>query len=335
MQPGRQLRGCADLAIVAAVNATAPTAPASTSPAPDLDLAARLRGSEIFRHYQDAFQTATGLPLVLRAAGSFETPLHGSSRLNPFCAFMAATNKTCAACLELQQRIEDNALVGSSTLECFAGLNESAVPVRIGERVIAYLQTGQIMLRAPTPARFKKAMRQLAEWNASLDEPALRTAYFKTRVLSRAHYAAILRLLSSFAQHLALLSNELMITEANAESPTIARARTFIAEHFEEDLSLGCVAGAVHVSATYFCKLFKTATGLRFTDYVARVRVEAVKRILLNPHKRVSEAAYEAGFQSLSQFNRVFRRVAGESPSDYRDRLHGPAGHDALLAPAA
>jgi AraC-like DNA-binding protein len=53
------------------------------------------------------------------------------------------------------------------------------------------------------------------------------------------------------------------------------------------------------------------------------VRVEKVRNLLLNPHKRVSEAAYEAGFQSLSQFNRVFRRIAGESPTTYRERLHG------------
>ncbi|HVS51569.1 MAG TPA: helix-turn-helix transcriptional regulator, partial [Opitutaceae bacterium] len=90
------------------------------------------------------------------------------------------------------------------------------------------------------------------------------------------------------------------------------------------DLTLVGVAQAVHVSPTYFCKLFKQATGLNFTDYVARVRVEATKQLLLNPHKRVSEAAYEAGFQSLSQFNRVFRRIAGESPSTYRSRAHGP-----------
>ena len=75
------------------------------------------------------------------------------------------------------------------------------------------------------------------------------------------------------------------------------------------------------MSAFYFCKSFRKATGLTFTDYVARVRVEKVKNLLLNPNKRVSEAAYEAGFQSLSQFNRVFRRVAGEPPSAYREKL--------------
>ena len=67
------------------------------------------------------------------------------------------------------------------------------------------------------------------------------------------------------------------------------------------------------------------ATGMTFTDYLARVRIEKVKNLLLNPHKRVSEAAYEAGFQSLSQFNRVFRRIAGESPTTFRDRLHSSA----------
>jgi AraC-like DNA-binding protein len=71
--------------------------------------------------------------------------------------------------------------------------------------------------------------------------------------------------------------------------------------------------------------MFKQATGLTFTDYLARVRVEKVKNLLLNPHKRISEAAFEAGFQSLSQFNRVFKKIEGLSPSDFRDQLHQPA----------
>ena len=58
-----------------------------------------------------------------------------------------------------------------------------------------------------------------------------------------------------------------------------------------------------------------------FTDYLARTRIEKVKNLLLNPHKRISEAAYETGFQSLSQFNRVFRRVTGQSPTVWRAHL--------------
>jgi AraC-like DNA-binding protein len=92
-----------------------------------------------------------------------------------------------------------------------------------------------------------------------------------------------------------------------------------------EPLSLEQVARAANMSAFYFCKVFKAATGLTFTHYVARARIERTKQMLLNPHTRISEAAYEAGFQSLSQFNRVFRRFAGESPTRYRARIHGSA----------
>ena len=109
--------------------------------------------------------------------------------------------------------------------------------------------------------------------------------------------------------------------EEKDESPQIARARAFIAEHQGEDLSLNEVARSVHMSAFYFCKMFKQATGLTFTDFLARIRVEKVKYLLLDRHKRISEVAFMSGFQSLSQFNRVFRRVAGEAPTVYRDRM--------------
>ena len=68
-----------------------------------------------------------------------------------------------------------------------------------------------------------------------------------------------------------------------------------------EPLSLEQVAQSLpHMSPFYFCKVFKAAIGLTFTDYLARARVEKTKQLLLNQHTRASEAAYEAGFQSLS-----------------------------------
>ena len=143
----------------------------------------------------------------------------------------------------------------------------------------------------------------------------------QTRVLKKTQYEAVLRLLTIFAQHLASFSNQLMVAAERVESPLAARAKLYITDHQHEEISLGQVAAAVNTSAFYFCKMFKQATGLTFTDYLARVRVEKVKNLLLNPHKRISEAAYEAGFQSLSQFNRVFRRVTGQAPTVWRDKL--------------
>ena len=287
---------------------------------------AHLRQSEIFRSYQQAYETATGLPVALRTAGSFQSPLHGSKQANAFCALMAKNNKTCAACLQLQQRVEEEATFGTRTLECFAGLSESAIPVRVGDRILGYLQTGQVFLAPPTKSRFRRAIAQLQGLVPGGVVRRLESAYFQTRVLARPQYESVVNLLSVFAQHLAALSNQVMVQEAAAENPVITRARAYIAEHQAEDLSLEAVARAVHVSEFHFCKLFKRVTSLTFTDYLARVRVESVKQMLLDPHKRVSEAAFAAGFQSLSQFNRVFHRITGEAPRVYRERLQGGHG---------
>jgi AraC-like DNA-binding protein/ligand-binding sensor protein len=299
-----------------------PLPPTSAEPTrADHDLVNRIMGSALFRDYQEAFETITGLPLTIRAIGSFQPPLDGSRRINPLCALMAGRNKTCSACLQLQQRVETEAFDRAVTRECFAGLNDSAVPVRVGDRVIAFLQTGQVLFRKPTEARFKRTARLLGEWEAGIDLRQLREAFFAMRTVNRGQYESTLRLLSIFAQHLADMANQIMVRETTAEAPPVARARAFIADHLGDKISLPEVAGAVHMSAFYFCKVFKKSTGLTFSDYLARVRVEAVKKLLLNQNKRVSEAAYEAGFQSLSQFNRTFNRLAGESPTDFRTRL--------------
>ena len=88
-----------------------------------------------------------------------------------------------------------------------------------------------------------------------------------------------------------------------------------------EEISLADVANAVHTSTFYFCKIFKRFTGLNFTEFVSRSRIERAKELLLKPHMRVSEVAFEVGFQSLTHFNRVFKRMLGQSPSEYRAHL--------------
>ena len=298
------------------------------------EIVARLQASELFRDYQDAFETATGLPLVLRAVGSFLPPLHGSANRASLCALMGGEPRTCAACLQLQARVEHDSVSEPKTLECFAGLSESVVPVLLGERVVAYLQTGQVLLRPPSEQSFRAAMAELDQWESTVDVAQLKTAYFETRVLTKARYGAVLGLLASFAQHLSLISNELMIKVASVEPSAVTKARAFIALNLGETLTLETVARAANISPFYFCKVFKGATHLTFTDYVARARVETTKQLLLNPNTRVSEAAYAAGFQSLSQFNRVFRRVEGQAPSVYREHLHGLAPRPSLAAAA-
>ena len=293
--------------------------PAATPDAPDDNVMSHLQRSVIFRDYQQAFEATIGLPLALRSAGSFQFPLHGSKRANPFCTLMAGTNRTCAACLQLQQSVEQEATFGARTMKCYAGLSESAVPIRVGDKILGYLQTGQLLLQEPTSASFRSLRKELAGRGVAGEFPQLKTAYFRTRVMTRLQYDSVLKFLGIFAQHLAALSNQVMVRGIVLDDPVIARARIYIAAHQSEPMTLRDVARLVHRSTCYFCKTFKQATGLTFGDYLARIRIESVKLMLLSPNKRVSEIAFAAGFQSLSQFNRTFRRIEGRSPMVWRD----------------
>src|SRR5688572_19726356 len=125
--------------------------PASALPvSADGDVVNRLRDSALFRDYQDAFQTATGLPLILRAAGCVSAADQSARNISAFCALMAGRNDTCAACVQMHAAAEASTDHSPQTRACFAGLNDSLVPVRLGERTVGYLQTGQVLFAAPT-----------------------------------------------------------------------------------------------------------------------------------------------------------------------------------------
>jgi AraC-like DNA-binding protein/ligand-binding sensor protein len=280
-----------------------------------------LAGSKIYQDYERAFSEATGLPLALRSVESWRLPHHGKKFENPFCGILAQKSRACAACLQTQQVLSETATEEARSVTCEAGLCDTAVPLRMGDQLIGFLTTGQIFCKKPTEAQFARTTKLLNDWGVVAEPNDLRKAYFDTRVLSARQHESVVKLLTIFAEHLSMVSNRIVVQEQNAEPPVIARAKQYIAEHQTEELSLDQVAKSVHTSKFYFCKMFKKATGINFTDYLSRVRTERAKNLLLNPNLRVSEIAYEVGFQSLTHFNRVFKRILGESPTEYRGRL--------------
>ncbi len=278
----------------------------------------KLTRSAIYRDYVRAFSTVTGMPLALRPIEHWQPALRGAPNENPFCELMARSNRVCAACLEVQRKLTEKTGDRSRTVTCFAGLSDSAVPIRVGDQLIGFLQTGQILLKQPTKFRFDRAARKLVEWGVDVDLGKAREAYFHTKVLTKKQYRSMLRLLEIFGRHLSILSNQIAMENPAAEPAAVTRAKQFIAQNQNNAICLATVAKAVNTSTFYFCKLFKRATGLTFTDYLARVRIEKAKTLLLDPNRRVSEVAYDIGFQSLTHFNRVFRKIVGRSPSSYR-----------------
>src|SRR5207248_3426483 len=185
---------------------------------------------------------------------------------------------------------------------------------------IGYLRIGQVLRHMPAKSNMSKVSRELDRCGVRFSGE-IRKAWQKTPMLPPDKYNAIVRLRAYVADQLSALSNQLMTENSNAEPPLVLKAREYIGKHKHEELSLADVAKAAGASVFHFCKLFHKATGLKFTDYVARVRLEEARNRLLNPNLRISEIAYDVGFQSLTQFNRTFKRVFGQSPTDFRTQL--------------
>jgi AraC-like DNA-binding protein len=298
-------------------------AAAHETEAEEKSLVQALAGSKIFQEYERAFTEATGLPVALRPVETWQLPLHGKRHEGAWCALMAARSRSCANCLQAQEQLAQQAAHQPHTIVCGAGLCETMVPVRLGERLVGYLQTGQVFLKAPTEKQFERTTKLMAERGIEADREEMRKAYFGTRTIPAKQHESVIKLLAIFAQHLAILSNQIVVQQENAEPPVITKAKKYIEEHQSEAISLGDVAKAVNTSSFYFCKIFRKLTGINFTDYLSRLRIERAKNLLLNPNLRISEIAYEVGFQSLTHFNRVFKRIVGQAPTEFRLQLAG------------
>ena len=281
----------------------------------------RLKQSDLFKTYQDAFRTATGLPLRLVLVDEqWCLPEHRTNQ-SPFCEALNLCKVACNECVEANQALMKSAkeVEGPATCKCFMGMSATAVPVKVGSSVVAFLKTGQVFQKIPTEQEYQKVSERLLEEGLNQDEVQnLKKTYFQTQTVEPQRYASIVTLLNSFADQLSRHAEDLAIVQEGREPEAVAKARHFIHAHLDESLPLPMVARQAGLSESHFCRVFKEVTGYTLTDYITRCRIGWAKRELLRPAARISEVAFKVGFQSLSQFNRSFARVAGCSPSAYR-----------------
>jgi len=97
-----------------------------------------LAQSKVYQEYERAFAEATGLLVSLRPVESWRLAHHGKRHESPFCGIMSEKSRSCAACLQVQERLAELAVNGVHTTTCFAGLSDTAVPVRLGDQVVGF-----------------------------------------------------------------------------------------------------------------------------------------------------------------------------------------------------
>lgn len=102
---------------------------------------------------------------------------------------------------------------------------------------------------------------------------------------------------------------------------TIQRVKEFIDGNYARNIGLGDAAEAVFLNPSYLSVLFKEVTGVNFSAYLTRTRIEQARRLLEDPATKVYEVAEHVGYLDHAYFSRLFKQWVGIGPAEYRRRL--------------
>jgi AraC family transcriptional regulator len=102
----------------------------------------------------------------------------------------------------------------------------------------------------------------------------------------------------------------------------LRRAKEFINEHLEEDLTLQQVAKAVGFSQFHFARAFRRSTGLTPQQYLVQQRINRAKELLIKGDLPLVEVSFQAGFKNQSHFTTVFRKFTAFTPKAFREAKH-------------
>lgn len=145
------------------------------------------------------------------------------------------------------------------------------------------------------------------------------------KITTLTQFGQLIELLSVF-QFLAGSNEYIKLKSRPVSSHTILKQQErihqvyrHVEEHFKDSIDTNAIAKKVNLSVPAFCRYFKNATKLTYTDFVNQYRINYAKKFLLQD-KNVTEACFETGFENLSYFNRTFKKIAGESPSKFKKK---------------
>jgi AraC-like DNA-binding protein/ligand-binding sensor protein len=277
----------------------------------------KLRELPELREFQRDFELLSGLRLAfVDELGMGENHPACASKL---CVALSDSAAGRAMCARLRHGLFAKAAEHPACEMCDAGLAEAVVPLRISGIPAGFFVFGGVALQVPDPPARHKARHLLRKAGVEIDDAGLDRALDASPVLPREALAAYQRIAHLAAKQIALkVTDQLADPEAQMPPPVLKACGFIRARAMVEDVSLALVARHCGVSEGHLSRLFHHATGLTFREYMAQVRVEHAKALLLHSGKGVTEIAYESGFQSLSQFHRVFRKAFGSAPGAMR-----------------
>lgn len=213
-------------------------------------------------------------------------------------SFKTDFEKKLESCVELTKPEEVNGIF--SDLACYAGSKY----INPGE-IFKMLSDTYLKLRFKLND-FRRAIGEVFEDEYSfLKELEKLDTFDQIQKLSVSFYIEVI--------------NRIINIRSKKAKKMIEVVRDYISEHYSEEISLSRIAEVVFVNPNYFCDMFKNITGENFIDYLTRYRIDKAKELLKDMSVKTYEIGRMVGYEDSNYFSKVFKKVVGISPSQYRN----------------
>ncbi len=288
-------------------------------------LGERIRSMREVQEFRHDFLEATGLEMRFLDSlghGGTDEPAPYSCAL---CERLHADDAGRRICTRFTQALLQEAVPEGTTRRCDAGLHETAVPVHLGGQDVGYFVFGPMADPDAGRVALNRASHLLGCAGVTLATAELATLTAAAPVAGSSRRESLRRLVAAWVDRFTReFSHDLARPPAELPAP-IEQVCRYVRTHYAERLDVSHLARHAGLSAGHLSRQFHRSTGLRLVDYIARVRIEYAREALVGTTRPITEIAHACGFGSLSQFNRLFRRVTGRSPRELRQAAASPA----------
>lgn len=267
------------------------------------------------------FSSITGLMIDINdISGNHPKKYYTINEENIFCRIIHGSKIGKEKCI---QGGKERGLVASIMRKpdiscCHAGLIDAYLPILLRGQHIGTLCTGQFLTAKPTKKKFELIKANVEKYN--VDFKLLEDAYFKTRVISKKHIRDYIELMNLIVSYIFEVEDKIVFFKCANLSDAVSKAILFIENNYNKKIYIKDVADHTCLSKYHFEHIFKKETGLTFVDYLNFYRISQAKKYLME--KSVLAVCYDTGFNSVSNFYKIFKRYTGTSPKGYKNNLH-------------
>ena len=136
------------------------------------------------------------------------------------------------------------------------------------------------------------------------------------------HFLTILYELSRCEGARTLATSSYAKVEVESDSRRVLKVKNYIAKNYMDEIRLNTLADIAGMSPSAFSRFFKLHTGRNLSEYIIEMRLGYASRMLVDTARSIAEISFQSGFNNLSNFNRIFKKKKGCSPSEFRENYH-------------